>query len=298
MVHWEHGVHTIERTARASREIEAELRAPGVLAQLAHYRFAETPDSKLYVAERLRVELCLTGAHRSARARFPAHWSPGRFERIGALFVVPPGQEMLVRSAERTPLSSIVCELDARPFLDLFEQPPQLTQRHLSASLDVRDTRVRNLLLRLAAEAKQPGFASGMLVESIATQLAVELFRHGTTLSDTSSRGGLASWQLRLIDERIREVHETPTVCALAALCRLSVRQLTRAFRASRGCSIGVYVAQNQMEHAKRLLATDESVTSIAGRLGFSSSSNFCFAFRRAVGVTPGQFRQTLARRG
>jgi AraC family transcriptional regulator len=51
------------------------------------------------------------------------------------------------------------------------------------------------------------------------------------------------------------------------------------------------------MEHAKTLLATDESVASVATALGFSSSANFCFAFRRAMGITPGQFRQTLLRR-
>jgi AraC-like DNA-binding protein len=48
------------------------------------------------------------------------------------------------------------------------------------------------------------------------------------------------------------------------------------------------------MQHAKRLLATDQSVASIASVLGFSSCSNFCVAFRRAIGMTPGQFRQIL----
>jgi len=51
------------------------------------------------------------------------------------------------------------------------------------------------------------------------------------------------------------------------------------------------------MQHAKRLLASDQSIVSIATDLGFASSSNFCFAFRRATGRTPGQFRQSLLRR-
>lgn len=135
-----------------------------------------------------------------------------------------------------------------------------------------------------------------MLVESIAAQMTVELFRHGSAITERQLHGGLASWQLRLIDERLKEVREAPTLPALAALCRISVRQLTRGFRASRGCSIGANVAGSQIEHAKSLLATDESVTSIADTLGFSSSSNFCFAFRRATGITPGQFRKTLLR--
>jgi len=120
--------------------------------------------------------------------------------------------------------------------------------------------------------------------------------RLGAAITERPVHGGLAAWQLRLIDERLQEVREAPTLVVLAALCRISVRQLTRAFRESRVCSIGTFVANSQMGHAKRLLAADESVTSIAHTLGFSSNSNFCFAFRRATGMTPGQFRRTLLR--
>jgi AraC-like DNA-binding protein len=48
------------------------------------------------------------------------------------------------------------------------------------------------------------------------------------------------------------------------------------------------------MQHAKRLLGTDRTVADIASTLGFSSCSNFCIAFRRELGITPGQFRQVL----
>jgi AraC family transcriptional regulator len=284
----------MEPTVRAATHIEAELHAPSARVSLVHYYFAEPPDRPLPVADRFRVELYLTPRHRSARASFPAHWSPRRFERLGALFVVPPDQEMIARSDEKASLTSIVCELKTEPLLELFETIPQLTDQHLSACLDVHDTQVRNLLLRLAAEGRHPGFASEILVESIATQMVVELFRHGNTLTERSAHGGLAPWQLRVIDERLNQVCETPSLRVLAALCRLSVRQLTRAFRVSRGCSIGAYVAQSQMEHAKRLLAKDECLASIANTLGFSTSSNFCFAFRRTLGMTPGRFRQML----
>jgi AraC family transcriptional regulator len=74
----------------------------------------------------------------------------------------------------------------------------------------------------------------------------------------------------------------------------MSVRQLTRAFRASRGCSIGRYVAHSQIDHAKRLLATEQTVKAVAHSLGFSSSSRFAFAFRRATGETPRAFRERI----
>jgi AraC family transcriptional regulator len=70
------------------------------------------------------------------------------------------------------------------------------------------------------------------------------------------------------------------------------VRQLTRAFRASCGHSIGDHVAQCRIDNAKRLLVTDESIKSIAYSLGFASASSFSFAFRCATGQTPRAFRE------
>ena len=288
---------TMNSGVRGSMEVEAELQAPGAQVQLVQYHFSGPPDSMLRAEGKFRIELCLTSRHRSARACFRDQWGAHRFERIGALFLVPPDLDLLARSDEDDSLTSIVCELNSEPLLELFERLPELTDQHLAASLDIRDANVQRLLLRLADEARRPGFASEMLVESIAAQMAVELFRHGTAISERQTRGGLAPWQLRTLDERLKEIRETPTLAALAALCRISVRQLTRGFHTSRGCSIGAYVANSQMEHAKRLLATDRSVGAIADTLGFSSSSNFCFAFRRAMGVTPGKFRETLLRR-
>jgi AraC family transcriptional regulator len=74
----------------------------------------------------------------------------------------------------------------------------------------------------------------------------------------------------------------------------LSARQLTRAFRVSQGCSIGQYVAQRQVERARRLLATGETIKSIASSLGFASPSNFSSAFRHATGQTPRAFQREV----
>jgi AraC family transcriptional regulator len=285
----------VERNARGAMEIEAALCAPSARVQVVHYHFFEPPDSRLHVEGQFRIELCLGRRHRSARGCFHDHWGLHRFERIGSLFVVPPDLNLLARSDEAHSLTSIVCELKAEPLLTLFDSPlPEPTEGHLLGSLDVRNVMTRDLLLRLAAEVRSPGFASEMLVELLAGQLAIELFRHGATISEPSVRGGLASWQLRTIDERLAEPSKAPTLAALAALCRISIRQLTRAFRTSRGCSIGAYVADSATEHAKRLLTRGDSVTSVSRTLGFATVSSFCLAFRRAIGMTPGEYRQRL----
>jgi AraC family transcriptional regulator len=284
------------RNAKGAMDVEAAVVTPCANVQLVRYSWPEPPDSSLPATNTFRVELCLSSRHRTARACFRDQWGPNRFERIGDVFVAPPTLEMLARSDEDDPLTSVICELAMEPILELYDGVPELTEAHLAASLDVRDATVRGLLLRMAGEARRPGLASELLVDLFARQLAIELVRLGGAITERQAHGGLAPWQLRLIDERLREPREAPTLPVLAQLCRISVRQLTRGFRASRGCSIGAYVAGSQMEHARRLLAQDESVTAIASTLGFSSSSNFCFAFRRATGLTPGDFRRRLLR--
>jgi AraC family transcriptional regulator len=168
------------------------------------------------------------------------------------------------------------------------------TDRQLKAGLDIEDANIRGLLLRLAQEARHPGFASDALVELIAAQLAIELVRYSSAITADPVKGGLAAWRLQRIDERLKEGQQVATLAELAALCGLSVRQLTRGFRISRGSSLGEYMAQCRLESAKRLLATDQSVKAIAYSLGFASPSSFSYAFRRAVGETPREFRQHI----
>ncbi len=277
--------------------VEGELRAPVATAQLVQFHFPEPIDSVLHDKELFRIDLCLTPRPRNARACYLERWSSQRFEPIGNLFLVPPGESMLAMSDGGCKQASIVCQLHPQPLRDWFEEDLQWTDRGLVAGLDIREANIRTLLLRLAEEARNPGFASEMLVELIVAQLAIEVARYCSVNNDGAAPSGLASWRLRIIEERLREVGAPPTLAELAGLCQLSVRQLTRGFRSSRDCSIGDYVANNRVEQAKQLLVTDQSVKAVAYALGFASPSSFCYAFRRATGETPGQFRQGRSER-
>jgi AraC family transcriptional regulator len=152
---------------------------------------------------------------------------------------VPPSVVTLTRSDEDYSLTSIVCELNAEPVLELFDSLPPLNDQHLLASLDIQDARVRLLLLRPAEEALHTRIASEILVESIATQLGVELFRLGTPLAGDRTRCGLLTRQLRLIDDRLKQAGAAPSLVALAAQCRVSVRHLSRGIRAAGVARLG-----------------------------------------------------------
>jgi AraC family transcriptional regulator len=275
--------------------VEAELRASVATVQLIRFHMRE-PTDEILREEAYWLDLCLTPRPRNARACYRDRWAHDHFEPIGSVFLVPPGETMQAKSDGGHPQASIVCHLQPEPIRTWFGSDLLWTDRRLKATLDIEDATIRSLLLRLAEEARHPGFASEALVELIAAQIAIELGRYCGAITEGPATGGLCGWRLRLIDERLREVQEVPSLTELATICQLSVRQLTRGYRASRGRSIGDHVSNCRVENAKRLLATDESIKSIAYSLGFASPSGFSFAFRRATAETPRQFRQRVLR--
>lgn len=276
----------------ASMTVEAELRVPVATVRIVHFHLAEPVERALREEHAYRLDLCLTPRLVNARACYSDRWARHRFERIGKVFLLPPGETMQARS-DCGRQASIVCHLLADPISNWLGGL-EWTDRRLAATLDIPDPTIRGLLLRLVEEVRHPGFAGEMLVELIVAQMAIEVGRYCAAISDSPTTGVLAPWRLRLIDERLREIHETPTLAELAALCRISVRQLTRGFRASRGRSIGDHVSQTRLDNAMRQLATDQSVKSIAYSLGFASPSSFSYAFHRAVGETPRQYRRRV----
>ena len=285
----------VERAAldRARRmdvvTVEAELRVPDATAQLARFHH-DGPSDYVMRRDAYWLDLALTPRPKNARGRCVDAPGPDRYLPLGAVLLAPAGHAFRFRT-DGGQMASIVCQIRPELLRRWSEDDLAWTDRLLEAGLDVANPRLRATLLRLAEELRAPGLAGPAMAELLVGQATIELARHCAALQDGPARGGLAAWRLRLIDERLAEVRAPPTLDELAGLCGLSVRQLTRGFRASRGGTIGDHIAGKRAELAQRLLATDESLKAIAHTLGFASHSSFTSAFRRATGLTPRQFR-------
>jgi AraC-like DNA-binding protein len=93
---------------------------------------------------------------------------------------------------------------------------------------------------------------------------------------------------------RIRAAPDAPN--ALDDVARdagASVRTLERIFREETGLSFGAWRQRARLARALQLLAEDATVTQAAVAVGYESVSAFVAAFRRTVGVTPGQYFRT-----
>ncbi|WP_395398115.1 helix-turn-helix transcriptional regulator [Novosphingobium sp. BL-8A] len=240
------------------------------------------------------LDLCVTPRPANARGSFAPDRQP--FAALGDIVFVPPGHPLQVRWDGQEPQHSIRCELRGRLARHRFGERMEWTPPRLFAALDIPSQTVRLLLRRLAEEARTPRRDSKLLVGSIATQLTIELCRHFEEIVEETVHGGLAPWRLRVIDERLERDAMPPSLEELAALCSLSVRQLTRGFLGSRGCTVGQYVHHHRLETVKRLLATQESIKQVADAVGFASTSSLAYAFRRATGLTPRQYQQRIWR--
>jgi AraC-like DNA-binding protein len=76
---------------------------------------------------------------------------------------------------------------------------------------------------------------------------------------------------------------------------QMSYSHFARAFKQSMGISPNVYMTEQRIERAKKLLSdTDLRIADIALRTGFASQSHFTSTFRKLVWTTPKAFRDSL----
>lgn len=275
--------------------IDAELSCPAMVAQIVRFDIPSPSAATLCDPDVYQINMCLTPRPLDARASYRHHWGPHRFERLGDIFLIPPGEELFIRGGQ-VKQASLLCLLKPDAVTALIGEDLVWTEQKLATTVDIPSARIRALLFRLTEEVRHPGIASDRMLDFLAGELSIELGRFCLEVHERPATGGLAGWRLRLIDERLSDDPTPATLGELATLCNISIRQLTRGFKVSRGCSIGDYMEQRRMEAAKRLLVDGESVKTIAFHMGFSSPSSFTFAFRRAVGISPSQFRQRQTR--
>jgi AraC-like DNA-binding protein len=93
-----------------------------------------------------------------------------------------------------------------------------------------------------------------------------------------------------LISENIR-------LDELARVAELSPFHLIRLFRARYGVTPFAYQRNLRVERARDALRSGGSLAEIAANLGFADQSHLGRAFRKVMGATPGQYRQSFVRR-
>jgi AraC family transcriptional regulator len=239
------------------------------------------------------LDLALTPRPKPAWASFPNLVHMQR-QPVGPMMFIPAGHTLRSGAAIGR-LRTLTCIIATPKMGELLGRDPSFDGIDVAKALHLRNPEIEHLLLRVYQELRQPGFACELLIESLGNAIAIALIRDFglDKAADRAPRyGGLAPWRLRRITERVHADQPAPDLAELAAICGMSVRHLTRAFRAETGTTIAAHVQGVTIERARtRLTDTAMPISEIARRLGFANASSFCYAFRRSTGLRPSELR-------
>jgi AraC-like DNA-binding protein len=175
---------------------------------------------------------------------------------------------------------------------------PEAGAGSLAPRLYFENTALWDTALKLTAVIESLAADNRSYLEALGHVLAHELARVDAATSHAQPfvRGGIAAWQQRVVTSYIEEhLAESISLATLAKLVNLSTYHFCRAFKQSFGIPPHRYHTSRRIERAKTLLAKPApSVTDIGLEMGFSQTSSFTAAFRRATGLTPTAYSRSL----
>lgn len=173
-------------------------------------------------------------------------------------------------------------EADAfAPFAALLRGPSQF-----------RHTQVVGMAARVLQEMTEPDSLSLLAVEALVFEMFIAASRSGQR---RASPGAPPAWLVRARELLHDHALEPLRLNDLASVCGVHPRHLNRRFRFHFGASIAQYVRALRLDWtADRLRSSTLSLSELALKAGFADQSHFTRAFRRHMGMTPGEFRRQL----
>lgn len=164
----------------------------------------------------------------------------------------------------------------------------------LVPQFQTRDPLIESIMRALLAELKAPALGSRLYIESLTTQLAVQLIRlYATHAAATEPRRGqLSPQQRQQIDDYIHaHLADDIALAQLAAVLHLSPYHFARRFKLTTGLSPYQYLLTQRLNRAIHLLQShpERSLLAVAVAVGFYDQSHLTRHLKRIHGITPGQ---------
>lgn len=154
---------------------------------------------------------------------------------------------------------------------------------------------VRMLSAVLRREAETDGAGTAAILSALCDALLAMTLRK-TGLADTVLWTAATDERIRaVVDAVVREPGADWPIARLAKVAAMSRATFIRHFTRDTGMTVGEFLTHARLMTAADLLTTtDDTIGSVAARVGYRSESAFSRAFRVATGSTPARFRRSV----
>lgn len=276
--------------------VEQQLAFSGGLVEVRRYFWAAHLEQTITaLPDMLVINMALTSRPAHTRVERLAENADPLAGEAGRLLVMIPGMTYRI-SAPGGSFRSLHCAIECRKFEAVSGGPIDWPTLAPFGGEQRSQLGIEQHMVRMQGELARSQVGQSLVIEACSDLICVELARHfrqGRPTRPEVHVGGLATWRMRLILARIHADGPAPRITELADLCGLTERQLSRAFKAETGMTLGRFVDEVTIERGHRLLTTTSlPLSMIARELGFASSDSFAQAFRRSTGEAPGMLRK------
>lgn len=139
-----------------------------------------------------------------------------------------------------------------------------------------------------------------LFFESKVMEIIAKIVSHEARGEEVSEHVLLAGFEINQIkkipDLLMSNLHELPTIGTLSKTLAVNPKKLTKGFKMIYGDTVFSYHRKLCLQRAAFLLLnTDKSVSEIAYDTGYSSPSNFGYAFKKEYGITPLQYKASAS---
>lgn len=185
-------------------------------------------------------------------------------------------------------------DLDAALLPFLFGGEDFLNEIRIFQASPASRRQISQLVERMAAEEQSFDARSPLMLRAQLSELLLLCSRVCTLLADSPANIHTTDRQVlqaaRYINEHFRQ---QISAADIAAASGFSPNYLSRKFREAAGIGVHDYLVFIRLRNAAfELLSTDDSVTDIALRSGFSDSNYFKDVFKKKYGITPREYRK------
>jgi AraC-like DNA-binding protein len=186
---------------------------------------------------------------------------------------------------------------DSRPFNPLIEALPPVL--HIRSAGTAHSTWLKEFTRFAVMEANQKRMGGSGILSKLGELMFAELVRRYVESLPEESRGWLGGLRDRYIGRALNRMHAEPTrawtLQELAREAGLSRSSFAERFTGYVGIPPMQYLQKWRLQIAASRLVDGASIASIAADVGYESEAAFSRAFKRVIGASPADWRDSRA---